>query len=187
MGLEEHRENLASDLYDSFERSLGTEAATLILSNYSIFRHTEDYRAAESVLNMANDIAYCVPTITYALNFPRNAYIYKFTGRNPWCEQFRNLSTHYLDAVFLFQNYNEHGILQGSQTFGIDMAKDFIAFANGTEPWEKLDLSGTRPRVHLIGEGEENHDRYQFLYNLLERLKNMNTGFGDWSKAWDGI
>lgn len=134
MGLSPLRHNLASTLYTSFTRTLDETSATKILTSYNIYPNTPDDAAFTSAIDMATDIAYYAPALTYAGCYPGTTYLYHFNERNPFPGAFEGLSSHYLDAVYLFQNYNAYLSKEGRHMARL-MGRHFLEFATGTAPW----------------------------------------------------
>ncbi|KAF1977256.1 alpha/beta-hydrolase [Bimuria novae-zelandiae CBS 107.79] len=187
MGLGKRFEGLAPALYDSFTRTLDAESATLILQSYQIDRSTSDGDAMEAAINLATDIAYFAPVIAFArsLRFSR-AYVYHFNETNPWDGQFKGISSHYLDAAFLFQNFKGQ-IWKYSQKAAMrakEMACDFISFAHGRQPWAAYDETGHLCKVY--GVDPLNTGRRETLFELDKKGVSLDNLMGAWDEFLAG-
>lgn len=138
MGLAQRSKDLASTLYISFRRTLGYYTATAVLEAYHIKPDTPDERALEAAIVLGSAIMYHSPTLAFANAFAGKTYVYQFNMPNPWKGQFKGLSTHYLDAAFLFQNFNER-LPSAAVEVAKTLARDFVAYANGIKPWQEYD------------------------------------------------
>lgn len=138
MGLASQMQNLGAKLYASFSASLGAASATAMLDAYGITPSTLDDVAMRRAMDLATDILYAAPALSYARAWPGKKYAYHFNEGNPWEGQFEGMSTHLLDAAFLFQNFNEK-MGENGKYIARALAKGTIAFANGAEPWKSYD------------------------------------------------
>ncbi|KAI4693283.1 uncharacterized protein J4E88_001654 [Alternaria novae-zelandiae] len=130
MGLSSRLPGIASAIHTSFSRNLSASVAQAVLSAYGIAPSTPDEEAMTSIINLGTDIAYGLPASYYARAFKGRVSSYLFTEPNPWDGMFKGKSVHLMDAVFLFQNFNEHIPDQAKMT-ARQIAEDFVAFAYG--------------------------------------------------------
>lgn len=151
MGLAARSQDLANHIYTSFSATLGVEVATAVLEAYGITPATPGAVAMNSVVSLATDIAYAAPTLSFARAWPGKRYVYHFDQGNPWEGQFKGMATHMLDAAFLFQQYND-SMGEKERSVARALGKGFIAFANGSAPWEEFD--GKDGSVKIFGEDE---------------------------------
>lgn len=176
MGLTERKSGIASALHTSLTEDLGTSPAEAVLQAYSITPTTPDDAAMQSVINLATDITYYAPALSFVRSWPGNTFYYHFNEPNPWEGAFKGSSTHMLDAAFLFQNFGEK--TGGKEReIGIALAKDFIKFTNGIKPRD--DYNGAKGNVKVFGPSqvktsdvvEDNgwgHGRRDALFKLQE-------------------
>jgi len=130
MGLSSRLPGIASAIHTSFSRNLSASAAQAVLSAYGIAPSTPDKEAMASIIKLGTDIAYGLPVSYYARAFKGRVSSYLFTEPNPWDGMFKGKSVHLMDAVFLFQNFNEH-IPDHAKVTARRIAEDFVAFAYG--------------------------------------------------------
>jgi len=130
MGLSSRLPGIASAIHTSFSRNLSASAAQAVLSAYGIAPSTPDKEAMASIIKLGTDIAYGLPVSYYARAFKGRVSSYLFTEPNPWDGMFKGKSVHLMDAVFLFQNFNEH-IPDQAKVTARRIAEDFVAFAYG--------------------------------------------------------
>ncbi|KAL5404596.1 hypothetical protein PMIN03_009023 [Paraphaeosphaeria minitans] len=188
MGLGSHIRNLGSKLYTSFSASLGAASATSLLDAYGITPSTADDVVLQHTIDLATDVVYAAPALSYARAWPGERYMYHFNEGNPWEGQFKGMAIHMLDATFLFQNYNEK-----MEEFGKDvaraLAKSFVAFANGIEPWDQFDQVARNVKVfggaeveRTVGSNGWGDGRRNTLFRLAEEGKVNLDGL---SVAWE--
>ena len=130
MGLSSRLPGIASAIHTSFSRNLSSPVAQAVLSEYKITPSTPDAEAMVSIIELGTDIAYRLPAQYYARAFKRRVFSYLFTEPNPWDGMFKGKSVHLMDAVFLFQNFDEHIPYQAKMT-AKRVAEDFVTFAYG--------------------------------------------------------
>lgn len=137
MGLAERKAGIASALTSLLSKNLSIAAAGAVINAYGIDTVDSDDDAMSAIISLATDIAYYTPAVCFARSFPGKTFYYNFNEPNPWEGAFKGCATHLLDAVFLFQNFNEH-LSRESQEVGKRLGRDFISFANGVPPWGKF-------------------------------------------------
>ena len=130
MGLSSRLPGIASAIYTSFSRNLSASVAQAVLSAYDIIPSTPDEEAMASIIDLGTDIAYGLPARSYAPAFKGRVSSYLFTEPNPWDGMFKGKSVHLMDAVFLFQNFDEH-IPDRAKMIARKVAEDFMTFAYG--------------------------------------------------------
>jgi carboxylesterase type B len=146
MGITARKSGIAAAFTSSLTKNLSDPtAASAVLQAYNIAPTTPDDDAVQGILAFANDIAYYLPARSYAKSWPGKTYYYHFDEPNPWDGAFKGCSTHLLDAVFLFQAYNEK-LSDEAKEVAIAMARRFIRFANGDAPWKEFhkDIGGVQ-------------------------------------------
>jgi carboxylesterase type B len=188
MGLGAQMQNLASNLYTSFSTSVGATSAAAVMEAYGITHGTSDDVALQRVIDLATDLVYAAPALCCARAWPGSRYVYHFNEGNPWEGQFRGLATHMLDAAFLFQNYNGK-MEEKEKDVATAMAKEFLAFANGTVPWERFDETARNVKVfggvevdRVVGRDGRGNGRRDTLFRLAEEGK---VSLDELSVAWD--
>lgn len=178
MGLADRKAGIASSLRSSLSKSISHEAAKAVLGAYNISDATPDDEAIQSIIALATDIAYYTPAISFAHSFPGKTYYYNFNEPNPWDGIFKGCATHMLDAAFLFQNFNEH-LSSEARELTHKLGRDFVAFANGKEPWGEFGATGRNEKVRVYG---PDHGRRNVLFTLSEEGK---VDLDALSVAWD--
>lgn len=191
MGLAERRADIAAAITTSLTTNLSTpSAAKAVLQAYNITPSTSDDEAMKSIIDLATDIAYHAPALSFAQSFPGKTYYYHFNAPNPWEGTFKGCSVHLLDAVFLFQNFNEK-LEPEAKEVAVQLAKNFVRFANGEAPWdefnkEKKNVKTFGPSKDIVagvavrnGWGGGRSDR---LFRLKEAGK---VDLDELSVAWD--
>jgi carboxylesterase type B len=136
-GLAQRKAGIAAAITSSFHTHLASTAAHAVLEAYNITPSTPDDDAMQHIFDLATDIAYAVPALSYARSFPGQTYAYHFNEANPWDGLFKGKSTHMLDAAFLFQHFNEC-MTPKVQEVAKTLATNFIKFANDVEPWAEI-------------------------------------------------
>ncbi|PSN62539.1 para-nitrobenzyl esterase [Corynespora cassiicola Philippines] len=191
MGLAERKSGIAIALSNSFRKNFADpSAAEAVLEAYSITTTTDDDTALKQIMNLVTDVAYYAPALAYAKSWPGKAYYYNFNELNPWDGALKGLSTHLLDAVFLFQNYNEH-LTEEARQVAVTMARDFIKFANGLEPWKQFNKEAGGTKVY--GPSETSIEKFtdgqgwgQGRRDTLFRLEREGKlNLDELSVAWD--
>lgn len=147
MGLSQRKSGIATTLATSLHKHISGDAAMAILDAYDITPTTSDDEALQRIIDFATDIAYVAPALAYARVFPGKSYLYNFDELNPWDGPLKGLSTHMLDAAYLFQNFNED-LSEKAREVTKTFAMDFVRFANGVEPWEKYTKEKGTCRVY---------------------------------------
>ncbi|KAF2033312.1 alpha/beta-hydrolase [Setomelanomma holmii] len=190
MGLAQRNAGIAAALVKSLRNNLPADAATVVLDAYGITPATEDDEAMQRTINLATDIAYAAPTLTYARPFSGKSYLFNFDDLNSWDGPVKGMSTHMLDAAHLFQNFNEH-LSEGAQKVAEALGADFVRFANGIEPWVEYIKAEGEVRVYgpseervvgIVGENGWGQSRRDTLWRLEESGK---VDLDALSVAWD--
>ncbi|KAF2685791.1 carboxylesteras-like protein [Lentithecium fluviatile CBS 122367] len=192
MGLAERKPGIASALHASFAKILGASLSEAVLQAYGITSTTGDDAAMQSIIDLATDIAYYAPALSFARSWPGKTYYYQFNEPNPWDGVFKGSSTHMLDAAFLFRNFEEK-MGERERGVGLALAKDFIKFANEVKPWDEYDVA--KGNVKVFGPSKERtsdvvedngwgHGRRDALFRLQEAGK---VDLDALSGAWDSF
>lgn len=147
MGLAQRKAGIAKALEASLHTHLPASAADAVLQAYGIDGAGDDDEAMKLTMELATDIAYVAPALAYARSFPGKAFCYQFNEPNPWEGMLKGMSTHMLDAAFLFQNFNEHMSAEVQQV-AKGLAVDFVRFAHGKSPWAEFDNTAGRVRAY---------------------------------------
>jgi len=190
MGILARKTSIASAFTTSLTKNLSVPtAASAILEAYNIAPDTSDDDAVQNILAFANDIAYYLPALFYAKSWPGKSYYYHFNEPNPWEGAFKGCSTHLLDAVFLFQAYNEK-LSDEAREVAVALAKAFIKFANGEAPWKEFE--NKEGGLMRFGPGGEKVEEFVKGYggegrrDVLLRLKEEGVvDLDEVSAAWD--
>jgi carboxylesterase type B len=133
MGLAERAAGIARALQRSFSANMSPASIDAVLNVYGITPSTPDEEAMAKIIDLATDIAYYLPAVSYfrASSAKAKAHLYAFNEPNPWEGTFKGKSTHILDAAFLFLNFEDQMKGQEVKATGRKLAADFIGFANG--------------------------------------------------------
>jgi len=113
-------------------------AVEAILEHYALTEtatsSVNDDVGLRKVLSFINDVAFSMPLVQLAANFPKKSYVLAFNEPNPWDGPFKGEASHILDVAFLFQNFNDY--LSPQQRSGaVKLGKDVITYVSGEEPW----------------------------------------------------
>ncbi|KAF2466728.1 carboxylesteras-like protein [Lindgomyces ingoldianus] len=191
MGLESRKAGIAAAFCSSLTKNLSSPAAAgAVLQAYKISPSTSDDEAMKALLSFTTDIAYYAPALAYARFWPGRTFYYQFNEPNPWDGPAKGLANHMLDAAFLFQNYNNKLSPEACEV-AVELAKDFICFANGLPPWEEFNDAKGNVRIYgpsktwITGMGDYNgwyNGRKDTLFKLQEE---GNVDLDELSLAWD--
>jgi len=139
-GLFQRKKDIAAAFRVSAAKTLEQHPAALetLLTHYSLddvsTTDLDDDAALKRILQLINDIAFSLPVVEIAANFPKDSYVLAFNEPNPWDGPFKGEASHILDVAFLFQNFNEH--LSATQAQGaLALGTDIITYVNGDVPW----------------------------------------------------
>ena len=190
MGLAERTSGIAAALEASLTKHIGVFSATAVLQAYGVTPNKDDASAMQLITDLATDIAYYAPAVSFARTWPGRTYYYQFNEPNPWDGKFKGQSTHMLDAAYLFQNF-AHKMETKEKEVGIVPAADFIKFINGASPWDEYKYprsnaktfgpSGTTTSDTVDNDGW-GHRRRDILFKLQEAGK---VDLDALSGAWD--
>lgn len=147
MGLAQRKAGIASLLATSLQTNLSVSAADAVLQAYGIGSASDDEEAMKLIIDLATDVAYVTPALAYARSFPGKKFYYQFNEPNGWEGILKGMSTHMLDAAFLFQNFNDHMAPEAKEV-AKGLAVDFIKFAHGKSPWAEFDQDQARVRTY---------------------------------------
>ncbi|KAK4948643.1 hypothetical protein LTR10_012647 [Elasticomyces elasticus] len=114
-----------------------------------------DEAAFVNFLQFATDIGYYAATTSFARGWPENKKIFTwfFNEPNPWSGPFQGRTTHVLDVVFLFQNFNDK--LPAEQRAAAEgFAVDLMKFVSGQEPWPAYSPAHKTAKVFGPSKGE---------------------------------
>ncbi|KAG8162827.1 hypothetical protein KVR01_007305 [Diaporthe batatas] len=140
-------DNLAASLRTALEAVFADDPATVtaLLDGYGISESNAD---RVPVLNFINDIGFAQPARATAGAFagagPRlgtRSFLAHFNMPNPWPGLWQGHATHALDIAILLGNYNAF-LGPGQRATAEQMAGDFLAFANGAEPFAPYAVGG---------------------------------------------
>ncbi|KAK4545632.1 hypothetical protein LTR36_002585 [Oleoguttula mirabilis] len=173
------KQGIASAFCQHMQKSFSTaETTDRLLQAYSITPELDDDTAFFRVLEVANDVGFYAPTVSYAqlLSGDVKTYMYRFNEPNPWDGPWKGHSTHILDIAFLFQNFNEYfepaqrGLAEG-------FAEDVFKFVYGEEPWQAWEsdkkvakVLGPGGKVGMADDEPENVGRRKALFELAEEI-----------------
>ncbi|KAF2660705.1 para-nitrobenzyl esterase [Lophiostoma macrostomum CBS 122681] len=190
MGIAERKVGIAAQFCTSLAANISKFSTEAVLKAYNLTPSTDDDIAMRTILEYATDIAYAGPALAFARSWHGKAYYYHFNEPNPWDGLFKGCSTHVLDAAFLFQNYNEK-LSPEAREVAVSLAKAFLNFANGTEPWQAFHRdqgnaqtfgpSGTSTSA-MVGNNGWGEGRRDHLFKLKEEGK---VDLDELSVAWD--
>jgi hypothetical protein len=138
--LAHRKDNLAAALKKSLNTVFATDPAKVkaILDGYGIDESNTD---SIPVLNFVNDIGFAQATKATAEAYAgagsrlgTKSFLTHFNMPNPWPGMWQGKPTHALDVAILLGNYNEF-LSPGQKATSEQMSGDFLAFANGKEPF----------------------------------------------------
>lgn len=190
MGLAQRKAGIADALATSLQTHLAAAAADAVLRSYGIGTTKDDDEAMKLVIDLATDIAYVTPALAYARSFPGKAFAYQFDEPNPWEGRLKGMSTHMLDAAYLFQNFNLK-MSQEAQQVAKAIAVDFVKFAHGKSPWVVFDSTEGQVRtygpsgkvtVDVVSDNGWDSGRRDILWKLSEEGK---IDLDELSVAWN--
>lgn len=153
-----HRsDNLATSLKNSLNTVFADDPNTVktILDGYGINESNTD---RVPILNFLNDIGFAQPAKATVEAFAEagsrlgtKSFLTHFNMPNPWPGQWQGQATHALDIAILLGNYNEF-LSPGQKASSDQMSGDFLAFANGKEPFSPYAAgSGGVSKVYQAG------------------------------------
>lgn len=153
-----HRtDNLATSLKNSLKTVFADDPTTVktILDGYGINESNTD---RVPILNFLNDIGFAQPAKATVEAFAEagsrlgtKSFLTHFNMPNPWPGQWQGKATHALDIAILLGNYNEF-LSPGQKASSDQMSGDFLAFANGKEPFSPYAAgSGGVSKVYQAG------------------------------------
>jgi carboxylesterase type B len=139
-----HRtDNLATSLQISLNTVFADDPAKTktILDGYGINESNTD---RIPVLDFLNDVGFAQAAKATAEAFAgagsrlgTKSFLTHFNMPNPWPGMWQGKATHALDMAILLGNYNEF-LSPGQKATSEQMSGDFLAFANGKEPFSPL-------------------------------------------------
>lgn len=153
-----HRtDSLATSLKNSLNSVFADDPTTVktILEGYGINESNTD---RVPILNFLNDIGFAQPAKATVEAFAgagsrlgTKSFLTHFNMPNPWPGQWQGKATHALDIAILLGNYNEF-LSPGQKASSDQMSGDFLAFANGREPFSPYAAgSGGVSKVYQAG------------------------------------
>ena len=121
---------------------IGSTIAPAIIAGYGLEASatSNNPQNLQAVLTFGNGVMFFLPACAFARAWSRSlvagteAFLYHFNRPNPWEGPWKGHSSHSLDMVFLFQNYNNYLSL-GQRQCAERHAREVIAFVNGKDPW----------------------------------------------------
>ena len=187
--LNHRKAGIASAFCASISSSLSPHPglAEKIFDAYALTPETPDEEAFESVLRVANDLNFYLPTLSLAQNLSVagcKTFMYRFNEPNPWDGQWKGQATHILDITFLLQNFNEF-LGEEQRRVAEGFAKDVVGFVNGGEPWGEWGVAkvlGPGGRVEVVEDAAEEVGRRGVLLTL-----GREVGLDTISEAFDGF
>ncbi|SPO07784.1 related to carboxylesterase [Cephalotrichum gorgonifer] len=132
---------IAASFQASAAKTLQAHPDTLksLLQHYSLDETATstltDDEALLNILKFISDVAFFMPAVEIASNFPKNSFIFGFNEPNPWDGLFKGHASHVLDVAFLFQNYNQF-LDETQRASAVAFATDVITFTNSQQPWK---------------------------------------------------
>ncbi|KAH6698495.1 Alpha/Beta hydrolase protein [Leptodontidium sp. MPI-SDFR-AT-0119] len=120
------------------------------------------------VLNLGNDITYAEPTRRAVRAWSKigmpdsEPFYYTFNCPNPWDGLWKGFAGHVMDLTFLLQNYNEY-LAPGQKKVAERMARDFITFIQGDEPWEASRGGENLGAMVYFADAEGDEDKSMFV------------------------
>lgn len=159
------KDNLAKSLKNSLETVFANDPATAktILDGYGINESNTD---RVPVLNFLNDIGFAQPAKATAEAFAgagsrlgTSSFLAHFNMPNPWPGLWQGKATHALDIAILLGNYNEF-LSPGQKATSDQLSGDFLAFANGKEPFTPYTAeSGFSKVYHAAADAKDDESR----------------------------
>lgn len=155
-GLLARKAGIAASFRASASKTLQGHPDTLksLLKHYSLDEDSTssltDDEAFHNILKFISDVAFFMPAIELASNFPGDAFVLHFNEPNPWDGLFKGHATHILDAAFLFQNYNQF-LNETQRASAVAFATDVISFVNGQAPWKPFNRGHNESAFYADG------------------------------------
>ncbi|KAH7000696.1 esterase/lipase [Ilyonectria destructans] len=85
-------------------------------------------------LDFFNDLGYYAATVSFARGWSPECHAFFINERNPWKGMFQGEATHIVDAILLFQNFNDD-LPPAMKEAAIQLAVDVFTFIGGRPPW----------------------------------------------------
>jgi hypothetical protein len=118
----------------------------------------------QAILQLGGDLTFADPAVQAALSWSQTgisgsqAFYYKFECPNPWQGPWTGHASHGLDTAFLLQNFNEY-LASGQKNVAHQMARDFIAFVYGEDPWRAYEDNEKVFSMRYSAGADDDHDR----------------------------
>lgn len=175
-GLFQRKKGIAAAFRASLTKTLEAypSAIQAIFEHYhldenSTADHTDD-EALYNILVFINDVAFSLPAVDLAANYPQKSYVVAFNEKNPWEGPFKGEASHILDVAFLFQNFNDQ-LSPQQQKAARQFGEDVISFVSGDEIWPAFNKTQHAMAVYADGErkiveppSEEETGRNPFVF-----------------------
>ncbi|RDL31820.1 Uncharacterized protein BP5553_09222 [Venustampulla echinocandica] len=157
---------------------LGEERTTELLQAYELSADAAPERLIPGLIRLLTDAEWSQPIEAVAHSFANgDVFYYHFKEGNPFPGPKQDVAHHAVDLLYPFLTYNDH-LPDNLKTLAKTMAKQWLAFINGGQPWKPYDqkLSGAAT-VMVFGNGgratealESEKPGYETL-RLVERLQ----------------
>ncbi|KPM40140.1 hypothetical protein AK830_g6442 [Neonectria ditissima] len=180
LGLLSRKVGIATAFRSSATKSLldYPDSLASLLDHYSLSesatRTLTDDEALFKILAFISDVAFFMPAIELASNFPGDSFVFAFNERNPWEGLFKGHASHILDVAFLFQNFNE-SLDEAQRASAEAFGRDVISFVNGQAPWKAFNAGAHGVGVYTNGGREyveppaqEKTGRSPFVFQLAK-------------------
>lgn len=164
-------------------KSLGIDAASVLLSSYQISPSTPDAEALLAIVQFITDISFYAPSVTLAEMWPGPVMLGHFNERNPWDGIYKGRANHLLDTAFLWGNYNQR-YENANWTVARAMAEDVVSFTSNSDD---LPLFENKKQVTVYGPSEEgiarktsvlggeDTQRNSVIFDLADKVGGLDT------------
>ena len=175
----------------SLIKSLGSaSAAHEVEDAYEISATLPPMIAMKRIVQFLTDIGFFAPAVTLARKWPVLSFLYHFNEPNSWNGPWKGETTHCLDVVYLFQNFNEH-LSQEQRVQAENWARAIIKFVDGQEPFPSCQSEPqgamvfgppTNGSAFVIGDNLEDVGRHATIFHLgakfgLDKLNDAMHAF----------
>ncbi|KAL1887618.1 hypothetical protein Sste5346_010119 [Sporothrix stenoceras] len=177
-GLMQRKKGIAAAFRASLAKTLDgySAAVTAIVDHYKLGESStadeDDEEAVQNILVYINDVAFSLPAVELAANFPQKSYFLAFNEKNPWEGLFKGEASHILDVAFLFQNFNDQ-LSPEQRKAAEQFGKDVISFVSGDEIWPAFNKTQHTMAVYEDGKSkiieppsEEEAGRNPFVFTV---------------------
>ncbi|KAH8901120.1 alpha/beta-hydrolase [Thozetella sp. PMI_491] len=164
---------VAPKVVDKMVSVLGETKAAQLAEIYGISKDMSPEEIFWALESMTTDGMYAVLIYFAQLSAPESIYAYHFNVPSPYNNAWGGLAHHSHDNVLIW-GVLSHTLPPSQQQVGRDMAKAWVKFAHGEEPWERFSEGQKWMVFNDAGAGMQtrqenttrNYDAWDKLHNL---------------------